>query len=100
MNSEAKPGGPEKVPADAEAKATVLTTEEIANIKKLPEADAKLAMEQQICPVSGDHLGAEGMGEPIKVTADGKTVMLCCEGCKEPFEQEPAKYMAKLSAPK
>lgn len=117
--TKAEPGGAEKVPtaepastpdatpapAPGEAKApdaektSVLTPEEIENLKKLPEADAKMALAQQICPVSDEHLGAEGM-EPIKVTADGKTVMLCCEGCKESFDKEPAKFLAKAAAPK
>lgn len=113
--SPVNPGSPEKAPGDApapdatpapgEAKApgemgaSVLTPEEIANLKKLPEEDAKLALAQQLCPVSDEHLGSEGM-EPIKVSADGKTVLLCCEGCKEEFEKDPAKYLAKISAPK
>ena len=36
------------------------------------------------------------MGTPLKVTADGKTAFLCCEGCKDDFEKDPAAIFAKL----
>jgi len=75
--------------------AVVLNDEEIANLKALPEEDAKLALEQKVCPVSDEHLGAEGM-TPYKVTVKGQTVMLCCDGCKEAIEGDPDKYLAKL----
>ncbi len=75
--------------------AVTLTDAEVANLKKLPEADAKLALEQKICPVSDEHLGSGDM-EPVKVTVEGQTVMLCCEGCKETIEKEPAKFLAKI----
>jgi len=73
----------------------VLNDEEINNLKSLPEEDRKLALEQKICPVSGDHLGAEGM-TPYKVTVKGQTVMLCCDGCEEAIKSDPDKYLAKL----
>ena len=64
------------------------------SLKALGAADAKLARAQATCPVSGEELGS--MGTPIKVTAGGRTVFLCCEGCRKRFEKDPAKYLAKL----
>ncbi|MDB5350454.1 MAG: hypothetical protein JWN86_1701 [Planctomycetota bacterium] len=78
-----------------------LTAEEIAGIKKLPEADQAAALAQKICPVQEDedgkpnHLGA--MGKPFKKVVKGKTVYLCCGGCAEDLEKDPDKYLAKLA---
>jgi YHS domain-containing protein len=60
----------------------------------LSEADRKLVEKQKICPVSGQRLGS--MGAPFKLTYKDRVVFLCCEGCKEDFEKEPEKYLAKL----
>ncbi|HEU5117026.1 MAG TPA: hypothetical protein VFT74_10210 [Isosphaeraceae bacterium] len=75
-----------------------LTEDEIAEIKKLPEAEAEVALKQKVCPISDENLGA--MGTPIKVEADGKTAFLCCEGCKEEFEKDPKAALAKLGLDK
>jgi YHS domain-containing protein len=72
-----------------------LSEEEIAEIKKLPEADQALALAQKVCPVSDDHLGA--MEKPFKMTVDGKTFFLCCAGCKKEVDKDPAKIIAKLN---
>jgi len=64
----------------------------------LSEADRAAALAQKVCPVSDEPLGS--MGAPIKVTVDGRDVFLCCEGCKESFESDPGKYLAKLDASK
>lgn len=77
-----------------------LTEGEIAEIKKLPEDEAALALKQKVCPISGEHLGTEAMGTPIKVTAEGKTVFLCCGGCKKMFESDPKTALAKLGLDK
>jgi len=79
----------------------VLSAEEIAAIKKLPDADQKAALAQKVCPVGEDedgksnHLGA--MGKPIKKEIKGKTVYLCCESCIEDIEKNPDKYLAKIA---
>lgn len=78
--------------------AVALTEDEIAEIKKLPEADAEAALKQKVCPISNENLGA--MGTPIKVEADGKTAFLCCDGCKEEFEKDPKAVLAKLGLDK
>ena len=72
-----------------------LKGEELAEIKKLPADEQPIAMAQVMCPVSDDHLGAGGMGMPVKKVVDGKTVFLCCKGCEKDFDADPAKYLAK-----
>ena len=71
-----------------------LTADEVASIKELPEAEQKSATQQIVCPVSTHNLGS--MGKPIKVTAEGRTVYLCCEGCEEKFKKDPKAFIAKL----
>ncbi|WP_165244987.1 hypothetical protein [Paludisphaera soli] len=71
-----------------------LSDEEIAAIKKLPADEQDAALKQAICPVSDEHLGA--MDVPLKVTAEGRTFYLCCEGCKKAVEEDPKAVLAKL----
>lgn len=47
--------------------------------KGLSEEDQLHIAIQQICPVTGEKLGA--MGTPIKVQVEGQIVFLCCKGC-------------------
>jgi len=55
------------------------------------EAVAAAATEQTICPVM------EGaIDKNIFVEYQGKKVYFCCAGCKDKFEAEPEKYLAKL----
>jgi hypothetical protein len=74
---------------------SALSADEIAQIKKLPEADQAIALAQITCPVSGEKLGGE-MGVPVKVTADGQSFFLCCKGCKKEVDKDPAAVVAKL----
>jgi hypothetical protein len=97
--AEGKPA--ETKPADAKAvkpldiAAAKLTDDEIAEINKIePASDRKVALEQKLCPQSGDHLGS--MEVPIKVTLKGQTVFLCCGGCKKEAEAKPDETLAKL----
>jgi len=62
----------------------------------LAPADLVLAKRQSICPVTGKPLGS--MGTPSRLVVSGRPVFLCCDGCEERFQREPAKYLAKLSA--
>jgi YHS domain-containing protein len=73
-----------------------LTDKEIAAIKELPADEAALALAQGLCPIGGDHLGA--MGKPFKVSAEGKTLFLCCDGCEADFKKDPKAALAKVSA--
>lgn len=50
-------------------------------MRKLPVTDQIQASVQQVCPVSGNLLGA--MGTPQKVRVGKMAVFLCCEGCKQ-----------------
>ncbi len=65
-----------------------------AALAKLSPEDAASAEKQHICPVSDEMLGA--MGAPIKIDVDGQLVWICCEGCRDPLLEDPAKYLAKL----
>jgi hypothetical protein len=60
----------------------------------LPEADRALAEHQKTCPVTGKALGS--MGVPPRVEVRGRTVFLCCSGCRGTVEMDPDKYLAKL----
>ena len=91
------PAPPEESKEKAEEKkadAASLSDEEVAEIKKLPAADAALALKQMVCPVSGDHLGE--MGAPVKVSAEGKTFFLCCKSCNKEVTADPKAVVAKL----
>jgi hypothetical protein len=50
-----------------------------------------VAIEQTTCPVM-----AGAIDKNIFVEYKGKKVYFCCAGCKEKFEAEPEKYLAKL----
>lgn len=73
--------------------------EEIAAaLAKLPAEEREAATAQKVCPVSEHALGSMGAPYKATVTVDGSSrdVYLCCEGCKDPLEKDPAKYVAKL----
>jgi hypothetical protein len=91
----AESAGEEKASAAADDEETAIAAE----IAKLPEAEQAAAIAQKYCPVSvmdgGDNrLGSMGM--PFKVTLEGQDVYLCCEGCQELAEKEPAKTLATV----
>jgi hypothetical protein len=71
-----------------------LTDEQLAEIKKLPEADQKIALEQKVCPIGGDNLG--DMGVPVKVMLKDQAVFLCCGGCEKKAKADPEATLAKL----
>ena len=77
-------------PEDADA------TVQVALAALSPE-DRKLADTQQFCPVLGTRLGA--MGTPLKVVLEGRTVFLCCIGCKDKALADPAGTLRKLDNP-
>jgi len=55
------------------------------------EESAAVTIEQTICPVM-----AGAINKDIFTEYKGKKVYFCCAGCKEKFEKEPEKYLAKL----
>jgi hypothetical protein len=64
---------------------------------KLTAEDRQLAQQQKICPVSDEPLGT--MGTPPKIDVKGRSVFICCEGCKEELLNNADKYLAKLDQP-
>jgi YHS domain-containing protein len=87
----------EKQPADAEASketAADASTKSLPGLADLSVEDRQIAEKQHTCPVSGEVL--DSMGKPFKVSAEGKTIFLCCEGCLQQFKENPEKYLAKL----
>jgi Cu(I)/Ag(I) efflux system membrane fusion protein len=69
--------------------------EENDALYELSPEDQRLAERQKVCPVADMPLGS--MGIPVKVLVEGRTVFLCCEGCRERLLAEPDKYLAKLT---
>ncbi len=66
-----------------------------------PGADTKTAAKPytlDVCIVSGEKLGS--MGKPYVFVHEGQEIKLCCDGCKDDFKKEPAKFLAKLAAKK
>lgn len=55
--------------------------------------DNKTAPKAEVCPVSGEKLGAHG--KPYVFTHEGKEVKLCCKACLKDFKQDPDKYLKK-----
>jgi hypothetical protein len=66
-----------------------------ANLAKLSDADRKLALEQKICPIEEETLGATGV--PIKLTVKGQPVFICCGGCKDAVEKDPDAALRKVA---
>jgi Cu(I)/Ag(I) efflux system membrane fusion protein len=63
-----------------------------AALAKLSATDRRVAEAQKYCPIQRKtHLGA--MGPPFKVTIEGQTVLLCCEGCAEKAKSDPKKTL-------
>ncbi|MDA8562839.1 efflux RND transporter periplasmic adaptor subunit [Mariniblastus sp.] len=86
---------PDKAVADDESQLTEAEQEEIRkSFEPLSEADRKLAKAQVICPVTEVRLGS--MGTPIKLEIEGRTVFVCCEGCRDGLVNDPAKYFKIL----
>ncbi len=83
---------PQQVDQTSEAQPAI--PDEMSGIAKLPVADQKAALEQEICPVSEEKLGS--MGVPIKVAVDGQEVFVCCEGCVDMVKENPGEHLAKL----
>ena len=50
------------------------------------------------CIVTNEKLG--GHGDAYAFVHQGQEIKLCCEGCREDFDKEPAKYLQKLAQAK
>ena len=64
--------------------------EQMAMVDEPAEAVAA-AIEQTTCPIMDSPIN-----KALFTEYKGKKVYFCCSGCKEKFEQEPEKYIAKL----
>ena len=86
--------------------AAVLITAYLAAPLAVLAADSKDAKKSEkakpytlkTCSVSDEKLG--GMGDPYVFTYQDREIKLCCKDCLAEFDKDPAKYMAKLNAPK
>ncbi len=83
-------------PPNAQAKSDA-SEADMAKIKnalaKLSPEDAVSAEKQHICPVTKEMLGT--MGTPLKVDVKGKSIWICCEGCREELLANADKYIAE-----
>ncbi len=85
----AKPGHDHKAekPSDAKIKAAMA---------KLPESDRSAAAAQRYCPMM-DTVRLGAMGTPLKVLIDGKSVFVCCSGCKDDAVEHGKETLAKVA---
>jgi hypothetical protein len=86
--------GPKADNSKSGGDASSFTAKQLAAIKQLPEAEQAVAIKQLVCPVNGGPLGA--MGKPYKVTAEGRSFYLCCDGCEDEVKADPKAIIAKL----
>jgi hypothetical protein len=92
-----QPQEPAKTSTEAPTAASAEVDPEIEQeLAKLSPEDRKLALAQKVCPVTAEPLGS--MGPPLKVTVDGKSFFICCEGCREEAEKNFAEHLAKVQA--
>lgn len=63
-------------------------------IAKLSKEDAALARYQVICPVMEKPLGSMGM--PVKVDVAGRSVFICCEGCREELLEKTDESLKRI----
>ncbi|MBA4192601.1 MAG: hypothetical protein C0467_31925 [Planctomycetaceae bacterium] len=62
---------------------------------KLSPADRALVEAQEWCVVSTEErLGS--MGPPVKLEVKGRSVFICCKGCKSKAEADPEQTLAKV----
>ncbi len=94
-NEAPKIEGPSKTDTSKPSGAAVkLSTKELAKIKELPQDEQDAAIAQAVCPVSTHHLGS--MGKPMKVSAEGRTFYICCDGCEGDVKSNGKEIVAKL----
>ncbi|HKI18432.1 MAG TPA: heavy metal-binding domain-containing protein [Isosphaeraceae bacterium] len=74
------------------------TTTAALALQELSPENRSLAERQKLCPVTNKPLGS--MGAPTRVVVSGQIVFLCCDGCADALEREPAKYLARLAGPR
>lgn len=65
-----------------------------ASLSEEDLATQRTAYPMKVCLVEGEELGS--MGEPAEYLHEGRLVLFCCKGCTEGFQEDPAKYLARL----
>ena len=75
-----------------------VTTGDTKSLAAVSKTDKELIEKQKTCPVTDQPLGS--MGQPVKVVVKGRTVFLCCAGCKKKLLANPDKYLKKLDEKK
>jgi YHS domain-containing protein len=80
--------------ADSQSNAPVVVSGDAIPVTAAKQTDKELIEKQKTCPVSDQPLGS--MGKPVKVVVKGRTVFLCCAGCKKKLLANPDKYLKKL----
>lgn len=90
-------GGEEAAEKPADMPAVDESTSAIEKaLASLSAEDRELVVMMEDCPVSGQPLGS--MGTPIKITKDGRSLFICCEGCREEAEKKFDDLIAKIDA--
>lgn len=64
----------------------------LGKVEEKKMAPVILTLKQTACPVSGHDVN-----ESTFVVAEGKKILLCCDGCKASVEAEPAKYLQAMA---
>jgi len=49
-------------------------------------------VQHKLCPVTNEPL--DSMGGAIPVSANGREIFVCCQGCVKPVKNDPDKYLA------
>jgi len=78
-------------PAPSETAEKMQEMQEHAATMDEPAKAVAAVVEQTDCPVMGSAIN-----KALFTEYKGKKVYFCCPGCKEKFEEEPEKYIAKL----
>ena len=78
-------------PAPTETSEKMQEMQEHVSMMSESAKEVVSAIEQTDCPVMGGAIN-----KAIFTEYKGKKVYFCCSPCKEKFEQEPEKYIAKL----
>ncbi len=67
-----------------------------AALASLSHEDRALVEAQRFCPIlKQNRLGS--MGPPVKLEMGGKTVFVCCNGCKAPALEDPDETLAQVA---
>lgn len=69
------------------------TNQNVVGSQVAPEQAAGYPL--NVCIVSGEELGS--MGDPISQVHNGQTIKFCCKNCVPNFEENPEKYLTKLT---